>query len=91
MEQMLNVIAFILGLGSNALIIFALLSLKGKTIGIKKRLSILSLFTIIIFALIQAIGYRVDNDFGSYYFGFPAEGLVYRGDGCLLLLFFLDF
>ncbi|QBP41960.1 hypothetical protein [Paenisporosarcina antarctica] len=79
MEQMEKVIAFLLGVGFNALIIIVLLSLNGKINYHKIRLSILSLISTIIFTIIPTIGYRVDKDLGDYHFGFPAEGLVYRG------------
>jgi hypothetical protein len=79
MEQILKVIAFLLGIGLNAILIISLLSLKGKIIGTKKWISILSLFSTIIFTTIPTIGYRVEKDSGAYYFGFPADGIVYRG------------
>ncbi|MEH7418833.1 hypothetical protein V7266_26735 [Neobacillus drentensis] len=83
MEQKLNVIVFILELGLNAVLICVLLSLNGKIMGIKKRLAILSLFSINISTIIPTIGYRVEKDSGAYYFGFPADGFVYRGGGDL--------
>lgn len=83
MEQVLNVIPFLLGIGLNALLILALLRLKGKIIGIKKRLSILSLFLTLVFTIIPTIGYRVAKDSGAYYFGFPADGFVYHSGGHL--------
>jgi hypothetical protein len=83
MEQLLNAVTFLLVLGFNASLIFALLSFKGKIIGIKKLISILSLFSTIIFAIIPTIGYRIEKDSGAYYFGFPADAFVYRGGGQL--------
>lgn len=50
---------------------------------LKKRLTILSLFSTIIFTIIPTIGYRVEKDLGAYYFGFPADGFVYRSGGDL--------
>jgi hypothetical protein len=74
-----EVVNFLIGLGFNGLLIFVLLSLNNKMNSHKKRLSLLSLISTIIFAIIPTIGFKVDNDLGYYYFGFPAEGLVYRG------------
>ncbi|KAA0542762.1 hypothetical protein FZW96_21145 [Bacillus sp. BGMRC 2118] len=55
-----------------------LLSPKIKMPSTKKKLYLLSLISTIIFALIPTIGYQVDSH-GYHYFGFPAEGFVYRG------------
>jgi hypothetical protein len=72
-------IDLIVGLGINAIMILALLSLNGKFTPIKKRLSFISLALTLIFALIPSLGYRVDNEFGDVYFGFPADVIVYHG------------
>ncbi|WP_369435990.1 hypothetical protein [Lysinibacillus fusiformis] len=60
------------------LVLVSLLSPKNKITSTKKKLYILSLISTVIFALIPTIGYQVDSN-GYHYFGFPAEGFVYRG------------
>lgn len=85
MNQFERVFDLIIGIGFNALIILVLLSLKGKIDLQKKRLSILSLISTIIFTIIPTIGYRADKDSSSYYFGFPADGFFYRDGGDLTI------
>ncbi|TDL60087.1 hypothetical protein E2R56_31445 [Rhodococcus qingshengii] len=75
---MFDVINLLLGLVVNGLVIAVLLNIN-KMNSQKIKLSILSLISTIIIAIIPILGYRVDNDFGHYYFGFPADALVYRG------------
>ena len=64
--------------GLIVLVLVSLLSPKNKMNSTKKKLYLLSLISTVIFALIPTIGYQVDGN-GNHFFGFPAEGFVYRG------------
>jgi hypothetical protein len=64
--------------GLIVLVLVSLLSPKNKMTSTKKKLYLLSLISTVVFALIPTIGYQVDSN-GYHYFGFPAEGFVYRG------------
>ena len=64
--------------GLIVLVLVSLLNRKNKMTSTKKKLYLLSLISTVIFALIPTIGYQVDSN-GYHYFGFPAEGFVYRG------------
>ena len=69
---------FIITLWINCISISQLVKPKNKMTSTKKKLYLLSLISTVIFALIPTIGYQVDSN-GYHYFGFPAEGFVYRG------------
>ena len=71
-------IDLILGLLINILVIYAFLHIN-KLNAQKIRLSIASLISTIIVAVIPGLGYRFDKSLGDYYFGFPADVLVYHG------------
>ena len=77
-----SVIDLIIGLIINGLVIVAFLNIN-KFNAQKVKLSIVSLISTIIVAVFPNIGYRFDKSFGAYYFGFPADILVYHG-GTLL-------
>jgi hypothetical protein len=69
--------------GLIVLVLVSLLSPKNKMTSTKKKLYLLSLISTVVFALIPTIGYQVDSN-GYHYFGFPAEGFVYRGGGVFI-------
>ena len=71
-------IGLILGLLINGLIIIAFLNIN-KFNAQKVKLSMVSLLSTIIVAVVPTIGYRFDNSLGKYYFGFPADMVVYHG------------
>ncbi|MFC5735446.1 hypothetical protein [Cytobacillus gottheilii] len=75
---MSDALTLLIGFLVNGLIIAILLNIK-KMNSQKVKLTILSIIFIPIIAIIPDLGYRMDNDFGYYYFGFPADALVYRG------------
>ncbi|MCS0824796.1 hypothetical protein NX029_12510 [Cytobacillus firmus] len=81
---MSDALTLLMGFLVNGLIIAALLNIK-KMNSQKVKLAILSLISIIIIAIIPDLGYRLDNDFGYYYFGFPADALVYQGGSFITL------
>ncbi|MBU8769435.1 hypothetical protein [Cytobacillus oceanisediminis] len=81
---MSDTLPLLMGFLLNGLIIAVLLNIK-KMNSQKVKLSILSLTSIIIIAIIPDLGYRLDNDYGYYYFGFPADALVYRGVSLITL------
>lgn len=64
--------------GLIVLVLVSSFSPKNKMSSSKKKLYLLSLISTVVFALIPTIGYQVDSN-GYHYFGFPAEGFVYRG------------
>jgi hypothetical protein len=64
--------------GLIVLVLASLLSPKNKMNSAKKKLFLLSFISTIIFAFLPTVGYQVDSD-GNNRFGFPAEGVVYRG------------
>lgn len=69
----------IIGLLINVLFIIAFLNIN-KFNAQKVNLSIGSLISTIIISVIPSLGYRFDKSFGDYYFGFPADVLIYHGD-----------
>lgn len=75
---MSDALTLLMGFLVHGIIIAVLLNIK-KMNSQKVKLSILSLISSIIIAVIPYLGYRLDNDFGYYYFGFPADVLVYLG------------
>lgn len=81
---MSDALALLMGFLFNALIIAVLLNIK-KMNSQKVKLTILSFISLIIIPIILDLGYRLDNDFGYYYFGFPADALVYRGGSLISL------
>ena len=68
----------IIGLLINSLAIYAFLSIK-KFNAQKIKLSILSAITTIIVAIVPGLGYQIDKSLGDYYFGYPADVIVYHG------------
>lgn len=77
-ESMISLISLIFGLLINGVVIVAFLNIN-KFNAQKVKLSTLSLLSTIIVAVVPSIGYRFDKSFGAYYFGFPADILVYHG------------
>ena len=71
-------IDLIVGLLINGLAIVAFLILN-KFNAKKVKLSIVSFISTIIFAVVPSVGHRFEKSFGDYYFGFPADILVYHG------------
>ena len=67
----------IIGLLVNVLAIFVFLNYT-KFNASKIKLSIVSLIATISIAVVPGLGYRFDKS-GDYYFGFPADVLVYHG------------
>ncbi|CAM4020937.1 hypothetical protein [Lederbergia lenta] len=64
--------------GLTVFLLVSLLSPKNKMASTKKMLYLFSLISTVVSAFIPNIGYQIDNN-GYHYFGFPAEGFVYRG------------
>ncbi|OCA83434.1 hypothetical protein [Bacillus sp. FJAT-27986] len=71
-------IDLIIGLLINGLVIVAFLN-NNKFNAQKLKLSIVSLISTIIVVVVPTLGYRFDKSIGDYYFGFPADILVYHG------------
>ncbi len=72
-------IDMVVGLLINMLAIVAFLNIN-KFTAQKAKLTLVSLISTIIVAVVPGIGYRFDKSLGYYSFGFPADVLVYHGE-----------
>jgi hypothetical protein len=71
-------IDLVIGLLVNGLVIVAFLNIN-KFNAHKVKLSIVSLISTVIVAIVPTIGYRFYESLGNHYIGFPADILVYHG------------